>query len=170
MTIKARLVLRLTVEGRPQRWMRPTEVWSPRLKRKVRITEPVPRAHKKMVAKLARASFKGKPLACPIVLSCRFIFAIPKSWPAKIQAAAREGRIPHIFDPDLDQLKKQIQDALSGIVYIDDNQVWRYHETFKRYGGPERTEIEVYACDQLPDEITGPQRQREARRAQRRLL
>lgn len=170
MTINATQALKLTIEGRPQRWMRTTEFFDRDKGRMVRINEKKPRAHKEMVANLARLSFKGPPLTCPIILEMRFIFAIPTSWPANIRQAAIEGRLPHTIDPDFDQLTKQIQDALTGVVYADDNQVWRYHESFKRYGAPERTELVVWKCNDALSVKPPSQRRLEKKEAQRRLI
>jgi Holliday junction resolvase RusA-like endonuclease len=169
-TINARKALALTIEGRPQRWMRTTEYFNEAKGRMVRINEKKPRAHKEMVARLAALKFKGPPITCPIILEMRFIFAIPKSWPPAVRQAAIEGRLPHTVDPDADQLIKQIQDSLTGLIYVDDNQVWRYHNTFKRYGAPERTEIIVWACDTDPGALTPSQARLQKRQAQKLLL
>ena len=155
-----RLLVKYTAPGRPTRKPRPST--NPKTGR--RIADPKAKAAQDVISKIAALHFKGnRPYIGPCVLTARFVFAIPKSWPEYIKRAARDGRVMHVSDPDLDQLVKQVKDAMSGIVYVDDNQVCGYPGTGKRYGGPERTEIEVWALDQADDEITPGQKATEQR-------
>lgn len=130
----------------------------------IRFTDPKAAAHKNSVAKQFAVAHKGQPWTGPVAMRFLAVFAIPESWPKKLKAAALEGRVPHIADPDLDQLIKQIKDAASGIVYADDNQVAMYigpegsGGPVKRYGHPERTEIEFIPIRQDEDAITPGQR------------
>lgn len=67
------------------------------------------------------------PLAGPISLRVRAYLPIPASWPRKYRTLAREGGLPHIQKPDLDNLMKQIKDALSRArFWEDDRQVCEY--------------------------------------------
>lgn len=142
--------------------MRPSEGFDPRTGRTVRITDKEAAAERKVIAQLARIAWRGPPVSGPVVLQVRAIFRIPTSWPPALQQAARDCLVPHIADPDLDQLVKQVQDALTGIVYWDDNQVVGYAQSAKRYGGPERTEITLEVLDQLEAHKTPGQRRLEA--------
>lgn len=153
----------LTIPGRPQRWVRPQQDGRRGSARNARFTDPKAEAHKRMVARLAKGAWKSEPLTGPVVLTCRFVFAIPESWPKYLKEAARAGRVMHIQDPDLDQLIKQIMDALKGLVYVDDNQVVGLHQCSKRYGFPERTEIALVPLGQAEDAVTPGQRALEKR-------
>lgn len=160
----------LTIPGRPQRWVRPQQDGRRGNARNARFTDPKAEAHKRAVAKLAKAVWKSDPLTGPVVLTCRFVFAIPESWPKYVKEAARAGRVMHIQDPDLDQLVKQIMDALRGVVYVDDNQVVGLHQCAKRYGFPERTEIAIQAIEQPEDAVTPGQRALEKRQEELRYV
>jgi Holliday junction resolvase RusA-like endonuclease len=119
---------------------------------------------KRAIAWEAKRAFGSRrPFTGPVLLQCRFIFAIPPSWPKALRAAALEGRVWHVSDPDLDQLVKQVKDALKFIAYVDDNQVAGYHQPAKRYGHPERTEIIVEPLPCAADAVTPGQRRLEKR-------
>lgn len=125
----------------------------------VRITDPKALAEKRVIAQLGRLAWRGDPVCGPVALSIEAVFRIPKSWPKELQAEALAGRVPVIADPDLDQLVKQVQDALVGIVYWDDNQVVSYDpKPVKRYGSPERTVIRCEVYEQLEAQKTPGQR------------
>ncbi len=147
------------VNGPPRRWQRPAQGRHPKTGKPMRIENKQAAADKKLIAQCARLAWKGEPVCGPVSLGITAVFAIPRSWPPAVKLAALEGRVLHIQDPDLDQLLKLVKDALTGIVYIDDNQVARYPPMTKRYGSPERTEIRIEVLDQQPDEITPGQRE-----------
>lgn len=150
--------------------MRPAQGVHPRTGRPLRITDPKAEAEKKVIATAARLAWRGDPVAGPVVLQVRAIFRIPVSWPPALREAATACRVPHVADPDLDQLVKQVQDALTGIVYWDDNQVVGYAQSAKRYGSPERTEITIEVLDQLDAEKTPGQRDLERAAATGQLI
>jgi Holliday junction resolvase RusA-like endonuclease len=151
--------IRITVPGRPTRWMRPGQGIDGE-GNAVRYTDPKARAGKAVIAQEARLVYRAtRPHLGPVVLCVVAVFAIPKSWPPALRQAAIDGKVWHTSDPDLDQLVKQVQDALVGIAYIDDNQVVGYHpNTAKRYGHPERTDIEVFPLN--PVDAAKPPAQR----------
>lgn len=160
-----------TVPGRPSAWKRTNDFLHPVTGKLVKVTDAQQRIDQKRIATLARQYWHGDPHTGPMVLEVLAVFAIPPSWPKKVQAAAREGRVWHVSDPDLDQIVKQIKDALRGIAFVDDNQVAHYgHQTAKRYGHPERTEITLTILDQLEDAKTPGQRRLEARPPEERLI
>ena len=130
--------------------------------RNARITDPKARAHKEKVAEIVRKLYRGEPWTGPVVIGLTAVFAIPQSWPKRVRQAAIEGRVWHIADPDLDQLVKQIMDAIKGIVVVDDNQLVGFERCAKRYGTPERTEVRLLFLDQDEDAITPGQRRLEA--------
>lgn len=135
----------------------------------VRHPDPKTKAAEKVIAQLARIAWRGPPATGPVILRVVAIFGIPASWPERVKVAAREARVMHTIDPDLDRLINLVQDALVGIVYVDDNQVCGYPNSAKRYGSPERTEITIQVLDQQPDEIAPAQR-RVVKRAEDRGL
>lgn len=158
------------VPGKPQAWKRPAQGRHPVTGAVMRFSDKAMEAHKRVVATEAMCRWTGGPVTGPVILRVIGIFAIPPSWPKKLQEAARDCRVPHIADPDLDQIVKLVQDALVGIVYVDDNQVCGYPNSAKRYGQPERTEITVEVLDQLEDAKTPGQRRLEARPPKERLI
>lgn len=143
--------------------MRPGQGVHPVTGKPMRFTDPKAEAGKKVIAQLARIAWTGPPVAGPVILRVVAVYPVPKAWPKELQAEAKACRVMHIADPDLDQLVKQVQDALVGIAYIDDNQVCGYPNSAKRYGEPERTEITVEVLDQTDAQKTPGQRQLEER-------
>lgn len=125
-----------------------------------RYTDPKAEASKREIKWEAKRTYGlRRPHLGPVVLCVVAVFAIPVSWSPARRQAALEGKVWHTSDPDLDQLVKQVQDALVGVAYVDDNQVVGYHpNTAKRYGHPERTDIEIYPL--VPEEACKPPAQR----------
>ena len=79
-------------------------------------------------------------------LSVKVYRSIPKSFSKKKHAAAAEGTILPTTKPDLDNYIKGIKDALSSIVWHDDNQVVEYRNCAKLYSDKPRVVIEVNKC------------------------
>lgn len=72
------------------------------------------------------------PLDGPIALSIDFYFQRPKRLLTKSTAAVFQ---PHITAPDLSKLVRGLEDALSGILFLDDRQVAKIEAT-KAYAAP----------------------------------
>lgn len=94
---------------------------------------------------LVRMSFVEKypefiPTGSPVTLAVTAVFPIPQSWPKKKVKAALAGYICP-GKPDIDNVLKIIQDALNGIAYKDDAQIWNATIT-KSYA--ERPGVQVY--------------------------
>lgn len=159
-----------TVPGTPRPWKRPSEFVNRKTGHIRRIPDPETAAHERTIARIARLAWKGPPTEGPVILRVRAIFEIPTSWPQRVQKAAREARVMHIIDPDLDRIINLVQDALVGIVYVDDNQVCGYAQPAKRYGSPARTEVTVQLLDQQPDEIAPAQRRVRKRAVEQGLI
>lgn len=68
-----------------------------------------------------------------VMVTMQFYFARP---------ASAKNRACMVVRPDLDKLVRGVFDALTGILYVDDAQIVE-HTARKRYGTPERVEIEV---------------------------
>lgn len=120
-----------------------------------------------MVAKKLREVHRGPPWLCGVAIRVRAIFSIPSGISKAAREACLAGKVPHTCDPDLDQIVKQIMDAAVGIVYEDDNQVAHFSDSAKRYGEPERTEIEFIRIAQ-PEGILMPTQKRLRKRVSER--
>lgn len=71
------------------------------------------------------------PTKDPVRVSIRFSFLTPKSWTKK-KTKELLGR-PHASKPDIDNLAKAVTDALLGIVFEDDSQIYEL-TLIKRWG------------------------------------
>jgi len=92
-------------------------------------------------AKVSEA-YQGEPLTCRIQTRMDFVFARPKSHyrTGKNAATLRDNaphRDDHLQDPDALKLARAVEDALTGIVWKDDNQLAGYQE--KRWADPGET-------------------------------
>ncbi|MDE2096954.1 MAG: RusA family crossover junction endodeoxyribonuclease [Patescibacteria group bacterium] len=74
-----------------------------------------------------------KPLQGCLALDLTSEMPPAASWPAWKREAALEGRIRPTGTPDLDNLFKAAQDALNGVVWLDDAQIVEVSGR-KRYG------------------------------------
>ncbi len=92
------------------------------------------KAYKTIVAAAARAAMRGKtPITGPVYVYCDFVMPIPKGWSKAKKEDALNGAIQPLKRPDGDNLEKLIWDALTGICYNDDSQIYRWGGT-KIYG------------------------------------
>lgn len=94
---------------------------------------------------LVRMSFVEKypefiPTGGPVILSIIAAFPVPPSWTKKKAKAALAGNI-YPGKPDIDNVLKIIQDALNGIAYTDDAQIFHADIT-KSYA--EKPGVTVY--------------------------
>lgn len=81
------------------------------------------------------------PMSGAVALEFRAVFPPPKSVSKKARAAMLRGQIPHVKKPDLDNLAKQIKDAMTRLSFWgDDRQVVRMAGE-KRYGEVGRWEV-----------------------------
>jgi Holliday junction resolvase RusA-like endonuclease len=62
-------------------------------------------------------------------------FAIPQSWTKSRKSAALAGTLRHTSKPDASNILKLVEDAMNGVVFVDDAQVTRALVE-KRYGEP----------------------------------
>lgn len=69
----------------------------------------------------AMQAYQGKPIETPLTASMTFVMPRPKSkqWKTKPMP-----RYPHTGKPDCDNLAKGVLDALNGLLFRDDSQVW----------------------------------------------
>lgn len=88
--------------------------------------------YKLFIRTYARKELKPIPTGQPVIVDkVIFHMAIPKSWSGKKQREA-VGQ-PHIKKPDIDNLIKGLFDALNGIAWADDNQVYKISSIEKIY-------------------------------------
>jgi len=85
------------------------------------------KAYKAEVAALARAAGIGQPLTGRVRVSLRLYPARPQDW------ARRARKNPDNWDDDvrcidLGNAEKVLEDALNGITWVDDKQVWDMHK------------------------------------------
>ena len=81
-----------------------------------------------------------RPIEGPISVEMAFHMPIPKSYSKKLKMNLGKGHVPHVKKPDCDNLQKFYLDAMNGIAYNDDCQVWHI-EASKTYSDNPRTEI-----------------------------
>lgn len=77
-------------------------------------------AFRSLVQMEARRHFEA-PHDGPVEMSVRFVLPRPQKMIWKTRPMVR---VPHVGKPDRDNLLKAVQDALEGIVYLNDSQVW----------------------------------------------
>ena len=113
--------------------------------------------YEKRVSDRAMRAMEGRPpLTRPCELQLTIWVAIPESWPKWKQEAAQRGDIAPTGVPDSDNVEKTINDALNGIVFADDAQVF-LTTTCKLYvtdGRPPRTIVTVRENWRCPHTIT----------------
>ena len=122
----------------------------------VRDSNPKSGPWMKKVATVARLAMgDDAPIAGPVCLGVRCFFRRPKChyragrYSAKLKASAPRF---HIQKPDASKLIRAIEDALTGVVYVDDSQIVRYVPgTVKEWTeAEERAEIRVVALEDRP--------------------
>ncbi len=121
-----------------------------RIRRFVPSAHPIHGYRLSIQAEFLRLGF-GEPWLGPIMMFVEFWMPRPKSITSKKR---RNFSRPHDKKPDLSNLLKGVEDAVNGLLYRDDSQVWRIDAT-KRYCGydnPVGTTIQAFRV--IPDEIT----------------
>ncbi|KKL51427.1 hypothetical protein LCGC14_2295590 [marine sediment metagenome] len=82
-------------------------------------------------------------LTGPVELTAVFYMPILKSFSKKKVAAVHAGEeIPHVVTPDRTALLRSTEDALTGVIWVDDAQVWN-GPLKKIYGDPPGVEIVI---------------------------
>ena len=91
----------------------------------------------------ASEQMQGKPLMeGPLSMTVFCVMPFTSGMSKKLRATAATVALPHTKKPDLDNLLKNFSDALNGIVFRDDAQIWHI-EIQKTYGDKPRVEIWV---------------------------
>ena len=92
------------------------------------------------------------PIKHPISLKVDCYFAMTNGWPKWKKEAIENGEMIHCVKPDLDNLTKASKDALNGIVWIDDSQVFMSSEA-KYFDDIPRVEIIIEPINLAPSNI-----------------
>lgn len=92
--------------------------------------------YKRDIAIIAKT--KVKLTSKPVSMHLDFFFKFPKSWSKK----KIEDTKFHVARPDLDNLQKGVKDALNGIAYKDDSQVWSI-QAKKQYSDKDGISIRI---------------------------
>lgn len=94
------------------------------------------------VAEEARKIMNGGPLTGPVMLEASFYFTMPKNRQRKQRPTPQ---CPKTTRPDLSNLVKCIEDALSSVVYVDDSQVVQVSafKYFAAQGEPAKVKVTV---------------------------
>ena len=80
--------------------------------------------YESLVRLFASRAMGNKPLMTEAIwLTVDAYFSIPRSWPARKQEDAEVMKVRKISRPDLSNVVKAVEDALNGIVWVDDSQV-----------------------------------------------
>lgn len=89
------------------------------------------------------------PLDGPLTIVVEAVFPMPSSWPIWLRDRVKGGEfVAHTGTPDLDNLAKNIGDALNKVVWLDDRQITEATLT-KRYGERPALRITVRAREGL---------------------
>lgn len=109
----------------------------------IRLYDPPKTAtFKRKLHKLAKESYHGKPLDGELEVTVIFGRAVQKSISKKERKLRLLGHHRPTVKPDLDNYIKSTLDALTGVLWIDDNAIVKMVAE-KRYTEQPRIEIEV---------------------------
>lgn len=86
--------------------------------------------------------YKGKPLECPLFVQMDFYRSIQASGSKKKKQQKKDGLILPCQKPDVDNLYKSASDALTKIIWKDDNQIIGILAT-KHYDDGKGARIEI---------------------------
>ncbi len=110
----------------------------------IRSYQPTPvKEHAAVIRADISEAWADRPaLRCPVKLRIIHRFPWPKATP-KYKRADPERYNRKTTRPDLDNLAKPVRDAMQGIVFWDDAQVWCEVSKKRLYDGPGETEVTV---------------------------
>lgn len=111
-------MIRLTIPIEPVEQARPRAV---RMRRGVRLYDPAKvRNYKASLALRARMRYPGKPLTGPLSVKVRFYRRNQKGVSKRRLRLREDGKIRPTKKPDLSNYLKSFEDALNGILWVDD--------------------------------------------------
>jgi Holliday junction resolvase RusA-like endonuclease len=124
------------------------------------VTQEETRKAKNALKRLFRDKYPGhKPWTGPVMLRFTAVFETPSSFNRALRDAAARGKLYCVKKPDTDNIAKLIKDALSKLVYADDQQVMG--GGVKRYGSPARVEISFESLEEADVPATPGQKRAE---------
>lgn len=85
----------------------------------------------------------------PLIVSCLFEYAIPKSWSKQKQKEALKGTVPYLAC-DLDNTLKFTFDLFNGVIWEDDRQIIGITECFQTYAKSDSITIKVFTWVPTP--------------------
>lgn len=86
------------------------------------------------------------PLDGALEAEMTFYFPIPKSYTKKKKELIKSGKLKFLKKPDIDNCIKAILDALNGVAFCDDNQVFKVTAR-KEYSDNPRAEVFIQQLD-----------------------
>jgi len=92
-----------------------------------------------------REKYTGPVMEGPITLICWFLLPRPKGMIWKKRPMPRE---KHIKKPDTDNLTKAVKDALTGILWRDDSQVWHEQASKQIHAGDESPRVVIKVMEE----------------------
>lgn len=101
------------------------------------------RANEQTLDALLAPHAPAAPMAGAVVLEFRAVFPPPKSASKKARAAMLRGQMQHTKKPDLDNVTKQLKDAMTRLNFWDDDRQVVRLVCEKRYGEVGRWEVMV---------------------------
>jgi Holliday junction resolvase RusA-like endonuclease len=137
-------VIRLTIPGEPVAQGRPR--FSRRGKYVSTYDPPKSRGYKEYIKQIARQELHIEPLTGSIRINVKVYRGIQKSGSKLTRRKKQDGIIRPTVKPDTDNYYKAVSDALTGILWEDDNQIVEIH-VGKWYSDQPRVEIEVEEID-----------------------
>jgi len=113
--------IRIVVDGPPVPYSERTTLWRGKVGSQRR---PKVVAYQTAISWAARQVMAGRPpLEGPIWFSATFFMPMPKRMRKMERIIAEQELLPHAKRPDRTNLLKAAEDALNGIVWVDDGQV-----------------------------------------------
>ena len=106
---------------------------------------PKSKAYKKLVRQEVLKQYHDEPIAKgnPLILQVTFYRSIQKSLSKAEHERRLRGDILPFVKPDIDNYFKAVTDALTGVIWADDNQITDVKMS-KRYSDSPRTEIVIW--------------------------
>lgn len=132
--------VKLTIPGEPVAQGRPR--FSRRGKYVSTYDPPKSKAYKEHVKQIARQELHIEPMTGSIMINVKVYRGIQKAGSKLTKRQKQDGIIRPTVKPDTDNYYKAVSDALTGIVWVDDNQIVEMHVS-KWYSDTPRVEIEV---------------------------
>ena len=128
--------MRLVIPGNPVAQGRP------RVTKFGTYDPPKSKEYKQYVKRCVMNEKPGEPTKQPLAARIDAYMSIPKSKPRKWREDAGMGMIRPTKRPDLSNIVKCIEDALTGVVWHDDSQIVRLI-AIKRYSDYPRVEVTI---------------------------